>query len=546
MTTGEQSGRRGGKKAGAAGVEVPEPMRCVGAYGRLRVHVRPGGKRPEAVAVLAEGWGLAVTARGRDHVEVWGRGGAVAQYGAALPGLMKRLDAEAAAATARVRRWAGSTSKHGDRVETARYRASVLACLAGALGPDRPVRPAGRWPEPEQWASSPRAVADRVAAGIDPLAYVDPMEEARLTPAGTGQPLSDADVEEILAESRRQEAERRAAATVPVISIVGDAPPPPSSASAAPEAEPSRRRPDPAREERQQAEPGQQQTLPLHGPGLVSPGDHLEFVPWVAARRRMAGGTAVRIGPTTVTLRCSDGRTRRIPHEHLTVDSCGSLPRWGAGVSDEEVREHNAVRGWTVAAHLDHAARARPVPAARRRTTAPPPPAAAEGVRQLALDAPDDTAAAKPGPLVVIPCSKTKSAGGPRPAGELYTGSLHCMAARAAEALTADGGRTVILSGRHGVLDPAEVIAPYDTRLGELGSVTAAELAAQAQTLGIAETQEVIVLAPRAYTAAARSVWPAAVAPLEGARGIGVMRGRLAQIIRTGRTATAPRTEAAA
>ncbi|WP_322974053.1 DUF6884 domain-containing protein [Actinacidiphila oryziradicis] len=50
------------------------------------------------------------------------------------------------------------------------------------------------------------------------------------------------------------------------------------------------------------------------------------------------------------------------------------------------------------------------------------------------------------------------------PAGELYTGSYHRAARRAAETLMqgARAGRVLILSARWGLVAPDERIAPYD------------------------------------------------------------------------------------
>lgn len=128
---------------------------------------------------------------------------------------------------------------------------------------------------------------------------------------------------------------------------------------------------------------------------------------------------------------------------------------------------------------------------------------------------------------VIIPCSGAKldrSA----PARQLYTGSLFRLALAAALNLT-DAELVRVLSARHGLVGLDTELAPYDVRMGERGSVTVDQLRRQADELTPAPAL-VVLLTPAAYTAPALAVWPAAVVPLVGARGIGEMRGRLARI----------------
>jgi hypothetical protein len=68
------------------------------------------------------------------------------------------------------------------------------------------------------------------------------------------------------------------------------------------------------------------------------------------------------------------------------------------------------------------------------------------------------------------------------PAGELYTGSCHRAARRAAETLTqgARAGRVLILSARWGLVELDEQIAPYDLWAGEKGAVTSERIRRQA------------------------------------------------------------------
>ena len=61
-------------------------------------------------------------------------------------------------------------------------------------------------------------------------------------------------------------------------------------------------------------------------------------------------------------------------------------------------------------------------------------------------------------PLAIISCSKSKLAG-PQRVRELYTGELFRLAVIAAELLAE---RWVVISGRHGVLHPEDIIESYD------------------------------------------------------------------------------------
>lgn len=132
------------------------------------------------------------------------------------------------------------------------------------------------------------------------------------------------------------------------------------------------------------------------------------------------------------------------------------------------------------------------------------------------------------GPLVIIPCSARKL-DRPAPAGDLYQGSYHRACRQTADVLTATSGTTVILSGRHGILRLEQIVAPYEMRMGDPGSVTADQLRDQAETLGLTDARTVVVLAGSLYTRAAREVWPHAAAPLTG-RGIGRQLQRLAEL----------------
>lgn len=137
--------------------------------------------------------------------------------------------------------------------------------------------------------------------------------------------------------------------------------------------------------------------------------------------------------------------------------------------------------------------------------------------------------------LVVIPCGAAKQSV-PAPAKALYTGAYFRSCRRAAEALKPSLG-WLILSAKYGLVRPDTMLNPYNLTLGQAGAVTGADLARQAQALGVAALSPVMVLAGSRYVAAARSVWPHATAPLQAnvTGGMGAQMGYLAQVTRLGR-----------
>lgn len=137
----------------------------------------------------------------------------------------------------------------------------------------------------------------------------------------------------------------------------------------------------------------------------------------------------------------------------------------------------------------------------------------------------DRAAEAAPDEVVIVPCGGKKLPTA-APAGDLYVGSYHRACRRAA---AARGGRLLILSALHGLLDPATIIEPYDLRMGQPGSVTPARVREQAAALGILDAR-VTVLAGRAYADVVSAVWPDADRPLNGTRGIGQQLASLAAI----------------
>ncbi|MFF7953683.1 DUF6884 domain-containing protein [Streptomyces griseorubiginosus] len=141
--------------------------------------------------------------------------------------------------------------------------------------------------------------------------------------------------------------------------------------------------------------------------------------------------------------------------------------------------------------------------------------------------------------MIIVSCGGRKSpTETPVPAGEMYCGSYHAALRRAADALAIQDQNStalvLILSALHGFVALDDLIAPYDLRMGDKGSVTGEKLRRQAVDLGILHA-DVTVLGPRAYVEATRAVWPRLTDVLAGARGIGEQLAKLADIYAPGR-----------
>jgi len=159
----------------------------------------------------------------------------------------------------------------------------------------------------------------------------------------------------------------------------------------------------------------------------------------------------------------------------------------------------------------------------------------AEHAERLAELQPAEPAPAAP-PVVVIPCGRAKLPHAAE-AGRLYTGSAHRMARQAADAIAErTGARVLILSARHGLLDPSTVVEPYDETLTKRRALDGPAPVARTAARQLAELAAPVVvsLAPNLYTDAlahaCRVTGAQLLAPLAGSRGIGEQRGRLAAI----------------
>ena len=139
--------------------------------------------------------------------------------------------------------------------------------------------------------------------------------------------------------------------------------------------------------------------------------------------------------------------------------------------------------------------------------------------------------------VLVIPCGAAKLTEA-APARDLYTGSMfrHQLAA-AAESFGPEGGTILVLSALHGLVSLDTVLAPYNVKMGDRGSVTASTVAAQAMDLGIEWGTEVFTLLPKAYRVlldeALRTLDVFAQDIYEASPGIGYQRGTCSSILRT-------------
>ncbi|MFJ9248516.1 DUF6884 domain-containing protein [Streptomyces sp. NPDC101776] len=129
--------------------------------------------------------------------------------------------------------------------------------------------------------------------------------------------------------------------------------------------------------------------------------------------------------------------------------------------------------------------------------------------------------------LVVIPCGSRKL-DRPARAADLYIGSYHRACRGAAEALRPD--RLLILSARYGLLDLDDVVEPYDTPHGTTDAVTSQLVLEQATLRGIVHLDPVLALGGARHVGLVHSVWPHALTPLAGTRGMGEQMARLAAL----------------
>lgn len=125
---------------------------------------------------------------------------------------------------------------------------------------------------------------------------------------------------------------------------------------------------------------------------------------------------------------------------------------------------------------------------------------------------------ARPRPaLIVIPCGAAKQ-DRPARADQLYIGSYFRQAHRWATSRQPDV--LLILSAEHGLLTPDTVIAPYDRKLGQPGSVTVDIVATQAASHGWDQLHPVETCGGKTYRQLVRRLWPDATSPVDQARSL--------------------------
>lgn len=129
-------------------------------------------------------------------------------------------------------------------------------------------------------------------------------------------------------------------------------------------------------------------------------------------------------------------------------------------------------------------------------------------------------------PIVVIACGAAKLDRA-APAAELYTSSHFALMLRAARRIAEEkAGRVLILSALHGLVECDRELAPYDLKMGAMGAITPATIAAQ--LAGIAPSS-ITALLPRAYVTVLDEAAEIAAAPypidlFADAPGIGYQR----------------------
>lgn len=150
---------------------------------------------------------------------------------------------------------------------------------------------------------------------------------------------------------------------------------------------------------------------------------------------------------------------------------------------------------------------------------------------------------------VVIPCAAEKLDQA-APAVEIYSSAnfRHILGAAAAHALDTERAlgtpvKVLILSAKHGLIELGEVIAPYDTKMGDAASVSTETIADQILALGVTTIEAMLPAAYRnALQTASSSIndaegdelpWITLLDVYEAAPGIGYQRGVASSLNRT-------------
>lgn len=115
--------------------------------------------------------------------------------------------------------------------------------------------------------------------------------------------------------------------------------------------------------------------------------------------------------------------------------------------------------------------------------------------------------------ICIIPCGGKKLKR-TAPAHELYTGPYFKACYRYALSI-APKSSVFILSAKHGLIKPDYPVAPYNLRMGQVGSVTSHRVWEQAVKYDLL-ARPMIGLGGKDYTSVMREVWPNGIYPIEG------------------------------
>jgi len=125
---------------------------------------------------------------------------------------------------------------------------------------------------------------------------------------------------------------------------------------------------------------------------------------------------------------------------------------------------------------------------------------------------------------VIIACGKAKR-DRPAMAKDLYTGNYFRDVHTWANSIT-PGHNIYIVSAKHGLIPSTRIIAPYDLKMGDPGSVTTHTLTKQAHALDLIGTRPILV-AGALYREALQPVFPELTCPFAIFGGMGKQRKAL-------------------
>jgi len=133
--------------------------------------------------------------------------------------------------------------------------------------------------------------------------------------------------------------------------------------------------------------------------------------------------------------------------------------------------------------------------------------------------------------IIIIPCGFLK-VDKPTIAQDLYIGPYFRSNLAWAKSVAPEG-QIYILSAKHGLMPLHAVVAPYNLKMGQPGSVSALVIKDQASRLNLTDGRRVYGIGGKLYLDKLRSVFPDLRCPVEG-KSIGVSmsilkknRGRL-------------------